>query len=59
MADIIKWKNPVRDFQIKKYPNYFLWDGLPARPYIERARSPLHKIGEIISWKSLKSDQLR
>ncbi len=44
----------IRDFQIKKYPNYFLWNGLPARPYLERAGSPLHKIGEIISWKSLK-----
>jgi hypothetical protein len=27
----------LRNFQIKKYPNYFLWDGLLARPYPERA----------------------
>jgi hypothetical protein len=27
----------IRNFQIKKYPNYFLWDGLLARPYPERA----------------------
>jgi hypothetical protein len=44
---------PIRDFQIKKYPNSFLWNGLLARPYLEQAGSLLHKIGEIISWKSL------
>jgi hypothetical protein len=34
-----------RDFQIKKYPNSFLWNGLLARPYLEQAGSLLHKIG--------------
>jgi hypothetical protein len=43
----------LRDFQIKKYPNYFLWNGLLARPDLKQAGSPLHKIGEIISWKSV------
>ncbi len=48
----------IRDFQIKKHPNYLLWDGLPARPYLERVGSPLHKIGEIIYWKSLSRRNL-
>jgi hypothetical protein len=51
---IIKFGRCLRDFQIKKYPTYFLWDGLPARHYLEQAGSPLHKIGEFISWKSLR-----
>jgi hypothetical protein len=46
---------PLRDFHIKKYPNSFLWNGLLARPYLEQAGSLLHKIGEIISWKSLNA----
>jgi hypothetical protein len=43
----------LRNFQIKKYPNYFLWDGLLARPYPERAGSPPHKIGEFISCNTI------
>ncbi|MEH2083419.1 MAG: DsbA family protein [Nostoc sp.] len=41
------------NFQIKKYPNYFFWDGFPACPYIVRARNQFHRIGEFFSWKSL------
>jgi hypothetical protein len=52
-CDRVSSRVGIRDFQIKKYPNYFLWNGLLARPDLNQAGSPLHKIGEIISWKSL------
>ncbi|MEH1871547.1 MAG: DsbA family protein [Nostoc sp.] len=41
------------NFQIKQYPNYLLWDRLLASPYLARAGSTFHKIGEFFSWKSL------
>lgn len=50
---MINMQCELRNFQIKKYPNYLLWHGLPARPYLGPAGSPFQKIGEFFSWKSL------
>ena len=52
----------VRDFQIKKYPNYFLWDGLPARPYKRAGWKPSTKkkrlsIYVIGGWSKVSSIQ--
>jgi gamma-glutamyltranspeptidase / glutathione hydrolase len=43
----------LRDFQLNKYPKLSCGVGVPARPRLERARTPIPQYGELNFWKSL------